>query len=193
MDRQTQQTRAMWYLLCLSSCLLSPGGLVVAPPSVSTEEEQQTEQLSERDGQCGDIGQGSGPQSFSGALNFLIVKEMAGFDGCQGPTAGVEFCGECDQLKNSCQAETGNAGIYQIIHLGAVHGKQQAHQNQRHGQPGANVGNGNDGGTNLNGYILHSMLHRVPGLVAGYANGGCGGIAEYVVRQAPMVARTGAS
>ena len=126
-------------------------------------------------------------QSFSGALNFLIVKEMAGFDGCQGPTAGVEFCGECDQLKNSCQAETGNAGIYQIIHLGAVHGKQQAHQNQRHGQPGANVGNGNDGGTNLNGYILHSMLHRVPGLVAGYANGGCGGIAEYVVRQANHV------
>lgn len=49
-------------------------------------------------------------------------------------------------------------GVDQIVHLGAVNGKQQAHQNQRHRQPGADVGNGDNGGAKPDGGVAHGVL-----------------------------------
>ena len=108
---------------------------------------------------------------------------MALLQGGQGPVAGVELRGQGHQLEHRRQAEAGNARIGQLYPQVAGD-KQQANEDERHGQLGADVGNGDDGGPQLDGQVVGGILDGVARLVGGHTDGGGGGVVVHRIGQA---------
>ena len=104
-------------------------------------------------------------------------------DGVQSPAAGVEFHRQRDQLEYQGKSEAGDAQVDEEIGKPAQGGKQQTDEDQGHGQLGAEIGQRDDGGPELDGGVALGVLYRVSGFVAGNANGGGGGTAVHIVRQ----------
>ena len=90
-------------------------------------------------------------------------------------------------LENQGKAETGNAQIDQCIGQVPEGGDQQADEDQGHGQRGAQVGCGDDGGADADGGVVLGVLHGVPRFMAGNADGGGGGAAVDVIGEADDV------
>ena len=111
---------------------------------------------------------------------------MALLQGGQGPVAGVELRGQGHQLEHRRQAEAGNARIGQLYSQVAGD-KQQANEDERHGQLGADVGNGDDGGPQLDGQVVGGILDGVARLVGGDADGGGGGVVVHGIGQADHI------
>ena len=90
-------------------------------------------------------------------------------------------------MEHQAHTKGGNAQIHQGIGKASQKGHENACQNQGHGNPASKIGQGNDGGPDLDGGIIFRILHSVARLVAGNSNG-CGrSIRIHTVRQADHI------
>ena len=75
-------------------------------------------------------------------------------------------------MEHKAQAEAGDSQIYKEIGSGFAEGKQQSQKDQGHGQPGADIGDGNNSRPEMDGGIVDGVLHCVARFMAGNADGG---------------------
>ena len=132
---------------------------VPVPPA---EQQDQTEQLSHSCDQGSHIGHGSSSQYAFGTGEFVPIQITVRSQSSDGAVACIEFHRQCYQLEHHHQRKGQNSDLYQRLCR-----EEQTRNDQRNGQPGAEIGDGNNGIAEGKRGIIRCMLDGMAHLMGG--------------------------
>ena len=121
--------------------------------------------MSQGDQQGCHISHGGSPQHLAGTPKLIVLQQMGALQAGNGPAGGVELHRQRYKLEHHRRGKQQHAHAEQGLGV-----EQQADDDQNQGELGADIADGHQGGTQLNGAIPHRVLHRMARLVGGHSH-----------------------
>ena len=138
--------------------------MVLIPSPVC--EQDQPEQLQGCGESGSDVGQGGSTENPSGSCVFISIKNIGIFQNVQRSPGGIKFHRQRHQLKDKNGRKEDHTDLSEL-HIT----KDQADQDQRHGDAGGKVDDRHDGAADRKRCISSGVLDRMAAFMGSYTDG----------------------